>query len=122
MNAIHRAILAFLREVNDPKLAPLVTLTDEQIIHRMFSNQRGSRGVRLTKFGLQVMQGYFETYEVKVPQDEVIKPSHLMFLDEHATLPYYCGDGRIVVFDDELGVKLRLVNGRLSVLASIESS
>jgi hypothetical protein len=122
MNATHRAILEFLREVHDAKLAPLVALTDEQIVHRMFSNQRGSRGVRLTKFGLQIMQGYFETYAIKVPGDEVIKPTHLMFLDEHATLPYYCGDGRIVVFDAELGVKLRLVDGRLSVLASIESS
>ena len=122
MNAIHQAILEFLREVDDAKLAPLVALTDEQIVHRMFSNQRGSRGVRLTKFGLQIMQSYFETFAVKVPQDEVIKPTHLMFLDEHATLPYYCGDGRIVVFDSELGVKLRLVDGRLSVLATIESS
>jgi hypothetical protein len=122
MNAVHRAILAFLREVNDPQLAPLVTLTDEQIVHRMFSNQRGVRGVRLTKFGLQIMQAYFQTYDVKVPEDEVIKPTHLMFLDDHATLPYYCGDKRIIVFDGELGVKLRLVGGRLSVLVSIESS
>ena len=122
MNAIHRAILEFIREVSDPKLAALAALTDEQIVQRMFFNHRGFRGVRLTQFGLQIMQGYFEAYAVKVPKDEVVKPAHLIFLDDHAVLPYYCGDGRIVVFDAELGVKLRLVDGRLSVLVSIESS
>lgn len=121
MTSIHNAIIEFLRDHKDPHLEKFTTLSDEQIVHRMFSNHRGRRGVRLTHFGLQIMQNYFESYEVKVPKDETIKPNQLVFLDERATLPYYCDDGRIVVFDHELGIKLRLVDGRLSILVNIES-
>jgi hypothetical protein len=120
MNTIHGAIIEFLRETKDAKLERLLALTDVQIVHRMFFNHRGQRGVRLTHFGLQIMEGYFQSYDVAVPKDETIKPGHLVFLDERATLPYYCGEGRIVVFDGDLGVKLRLVDGRLSALVSIE--
>lgn len=120
MNTVHGAIIEFLREADNPKLRPLLALPDVQIIHRMFSNHRGQRGVRLTNFGLQIMESYFESYAISVPKDEVIKPSHLVFLDERATLPYYCDQGKIVVFDGELGVKLKLVDGRLSTLLSIE--
>lgn len=119
---VHSAIIEFLRETADPNLRPLLALSDGQIIHRMFSNHRGQRGVRLTNFGLQIMESYFQSYTVSVPKDEVVKPSHLVFLDERATLPYYCGQGKIVVFDGELGVKLKLVDGRLSTLVSIEVS
>jgi hypothetical protein len=122
MNAVHKAILSFLRETNDPKLTTLIALPDAQLVHRMFSNHRGQRGVRLTRFGLQIMQGYFEAYTIKVPEDEVLKPMHLIFLDDHAALPYYFDADQIVVFDTELAIKLRLVNGRLSVLVSIESN
>jgi len=89
-------------------------------MHRMFFNHRGQRGVRLTQFGLQIMQSYFRSYEIQMPDDEVIKPLHLVFLDEHVSLPYYFGKGCIVVFDDELAVKLRLVDGRVSTLVAIE--
>lgn len=122
MTTIHGAIIEFLREAADPTLAPLLALPDAQIVHRMFFNHRGQRGVRLTNFGLQVMESYFQSYAIGVPKDEVIKPAHLVFLDERATLPYYCGQGKIVVFDGELGVKLKLVDGRLSTLVSIEVS
>jgi hypothetical protein len=121
MTTIHGAIVDFLRETHDPKLAPLIALADVQIVHRMFFNYRSRHGVRLTNFGLQILKSYFRHYEVKVPKDEVVKPIHLVFLDDHATMPYYCDDGRIVVFDQELGVKLRLVDGRLSTLVNIEA-
>jgi hypothetical protein len=86
----------------------------------MFSNYRGSRGLRLTRFGLQVMRCYFKGYEIKVPEDEELQPMHLIFLDGRAKLPYYCEKGEIVVYDHMLGVKLRLVDGRLSTLMEIE--
>lgn len=95
-------------------------LTDEQIICQMFSNYRNTRGLRLTRFGLQVMRHYFKGYDIKVPDDEEIQPMHLIFLDGRAKMPYYCGSGEIVVFDYLLGVKLRLVDGRLSTLMEIE--
>lgn len=122
MNAIHKAILDFLRETHDPKLTSLVALPDIKIIHRLFSNHRGQRGVRLTRFGLQIMQGYFHAYAVNVPEDEVIKPVHLVFLDDRVMLPYYFDDDQFILFDYELAFRLRLANGRLSVLVSIETN
>ncbi len=76
--------------------------------------------MRLTHFGLQVMRAYFKGYEIKVPDDEHMQPVHLIFLDGRAKMPYYCGNGEIVVYDYVLGTKLRLVDGRLSTLMEIE--
>ena len=95
-------------------------MTDLKIMHRMFFNHRSERGVRLSNHGLQIMQNYFRSYTIAVPADEEIKPLHLVFLDERVSLPYYFDAERIVVFDDELAVKLRLVDGRLSKLVEIE--
>lgn len=110
-----------MREAADPLLKSLLDRPDEQIIQRLFFNHRGQRGVRLSKFGHEIMRYYFRSYEVRLPEDEVIMPRHLIFLDEHVALPYFLDTHRIVVFNDELGVKLRLVDGRLSVLVDIES-
>lgn len=121
MNVIHKAIIDHMREVDYPKLAPLLALPDVQIMHRMFFNHRGERGMRLTTFGLHIMRGLFQAYEINVPKDEVQKPAHLLYLDQHASLPYYCDDMKVVVFDHVIGIKLRLVDGRLSTLVDIET-
>jgi hypothetical protein len=119
MNPVHRVILAHMRATSSE--AKLTAFTDQQLIHRMFSNHRGQRGMRLTQFGLQVMQCYFTAYDVKVPEDEIIAPKHLICLDERAIMPYYMDKTHIVVFDPAFGVKLRLVDGRLSTLMEIEA-
>ena len=76
--------------------------------------------MRLTKHGFEILRHYFRSYATAVPDDEIILPVHLVFLDE-ITLPFYLDEHRIVVFDAELGVKLRLLDGRLSKLVSIET-
>lgn len=98
-------------------------MSDEQIVRCMFTNYRGERGLRLTNFGLQIMRGYFRGYETTIPEDETISPMHLVFLDDRATMPYYLDTEKriIVVYDRMLGVKLRLVDGRLSILLEIET-
>jgi len=119
MNPVYCAILDYMRETNcDESLA---SLTDEQVVHRMFANHRGERGMRLTEFGLQMMQCCFVSYAVAVPQNEVLRPKHLIALDNSSPLPYFFDKKRIVVFDHALGVKLCLVGGRLSMLLEIES-
>lgn len=124
MHPVHQAIIRHIREAsateNSKLVAHFTSLTDEQIIRRMFSNYRGGRGLRLTQFGLQIMRYYFRGYEISVPNDELLQPLHLIFLDGSARMPYYCGDGTIVVYDEILGMKLRLVDGRLSTLMDIE--
>jgi hypothetical protein len=120
MNPIYRAILAHIRETSqDPKL---LALTDEELIRYLFCNHRGQHGLRLTAFGLQVLQGLFTAYDIKMPADEVVLPKHLICLDRTARLPYYFDKQHIVVFDSEFGIKLRLVNGRLATLMEIEAA
>lgn len=123
MNKIHKTIVSHIRETvknDDNELMAFVALTDEQITRRMFSNYRGGLGLRLTKFGLQIMRQYFKGYELTVPEDEKLQPLHLIFLDKRAKMPYYCDESEIVVYDPVMAVKLRLVDGRLSILMEIE--
>ncbi len=49
-----------------------------------------------------------------------MKPLQMIFLDKRARLPYYCGKENIVVYDYELGTKLKLVDGNISILMEIE--
>jgi hypothetical protein len=125
MNEIHAAIVSHIREVNKAQDNPVMarqfdSLTDEEFIRQMFLNYRGSRGLRLTKFGVMVMQRYFKGYEIKVPEVEEWSPKYLTFLDQKSKMPYYCDKKMIVMFDHVLGVKLRLVDGMISILMEIE--
>ncbi len=68
MNKIHTAIIDYIKENKENPLSEMfVSLTDEQLIRSMFSNYRGGRGLRLTNFGLQVMNTYFKGYDISVP-------------------------------------------------------
>ena len=95
--------------------------SDDDAITQMFANHRGDRGMRLTTFGLQVMQTCFIAYDVNLPHDEVLRPKHLVALDELAKTPYYYDRKHVVVFDHNIAVKLKLLGGRLSKLIDIES-
>lgn len=123
MNKIYKTIISHIRESirDDEEFVAFMALTDEQIIRRMFSNYRGERGLRLTQFGVQIMRQFFKGYEIKVPEDEKMQPLHLIFLDRRAKMPYYCGDKEIVIYDPVLAVKLRLLDGRISLLLEIET-
>lgn len=121
MNKVHRFIVSYIREQSkdDPLFAGFAALTDEKMARQMFSNYRTGKGLRLTWFGWEVMARHFKSYKIMVPKNEKMQPSHLIFLDSHATMPYFFGDEEIVVFDHELGIKLRLIDGRLSTLVEI---
>ncbi|RYF15754.1 MAG: hypothetical protein EOO77_13070 [Oxalobacteraceae bacterium] len=129
MNKVHAAIVRRIRESSKAvghKLSHyLEPLTDEQVVRLMFSNYRGkgtnARGLRLTNSGLQMMLGYFTHYEVNLPQGRHIQTGELLYLDRRAKLPYYCSDQKLVVFETELGMKLKLYNGDIGALITIES-
>jgi len=112
---VHGAIIAYLRETGESKLSGhIAALTDQQITERMFSH-----GLRLTQFGQQIMQHHFQSCKISVPDNELRHPTHLILLDTIAKLPYYCGDDHLVVYDHQLGFRLRLIEGRLSILKQI---
>lgn len=129
MNKVHEAIIRHIRAATlaeRHKLsAYLAPLADEDVVRLMFSNYRGkgtnARGLRLTNSGLQMMLGYFTHYEVNLPQGRKIQTGELLYLDRRAKLPYFCSDQKLVVFEGELGMKLKLYDGDISALISIES-
>jgi hypothetical protein len=129
---VHHALVAYIRDVvnedNTELHEKFLSLSDEQIIRMMFSNYRAkgagsSRGLRLTKFGLQIMKNYFQGYECKMPEGTKLLPLHLLYLDSKASMPYYCSNEEgFVIYDRYLGTKLKLADGKISTLMEIESN
>jgi hypothetical protein len=100
-------------------------MKDEQVVRRMFRNFRGrdndARGLRLTNFGKEVMTFYFKPYEITAKDGRKPADMELVYLDRRAKLPYYIEDnGNIVMFDPELGIKLKLADGDIRVLIAMD--
>lgn len=129
MNKVHLAIIRYIREATakeSHKLAGhLEPLSDREVVKLMFSNFRGqgtnARGLRLTNSGVQMMMRYFKYFEVKLPAGRTIQTGELLYLDRRATLPYFYSAEKLVVFETELGMKLKLYDGDINALITIES-
>ena len=129
MNKVHVAIISYLRDATKSdghKLSGFLSeLDDEQIVRMMFSNYRGkgtnARGLRLTNSGMQMMIRYFRYFEIKLHKDRKIQTGELLYLDRRATLPYFYSNEKMVLFETELGMKLKLYDGDIAALISIES-
>lgn len=129
MNDTHRAVLRHVREALATQPGPLqgklAALGDEQLVRMMFSSYRGradARGLRLTNFGLQVMRAAFKSYEIACPEGHRLRAPEILYLDHRASLPYFVSDERVVLFESELGMKLKLADGDIGTLLEIESS
>jgi len=129
MSRVHAGVISYIRAqfVNRPgELADkIASMDDDHILRMMFSNYRGSgdnnrHGLRLTKWGLMIMQLFFKGYDIAMPEKAKLKDTHLLYLDSKATMPYYCGSGTLVVYDHVLGIKLKLADGLISTLIEIE--
>lgn len=112
ISTVQRAIISHVQALNYEFWA---SFTEDHVVHLIFLH-----GLRLTQYGLQILQCHFQSCRIDVPDNELHRPSHLVFLDTVAKMPYYCGDVYLVVFDHLLGFKLRLVEGRISTLKQIE--
>lgn len=129
MNGTHRALITYVRDAAAAQSNALATkiagLPDDQFVRMMFSNYRGreeSRGLRLTNFGLQVMARFFRSYEIAMPEGHQLRSPEILYLDGRAKLPYYVTDAKLVVFEGELGMKLKLADGDINTLIEIESN
>lgn len=111
IRTVQRAIISHLRDLN----SELAIHSEDHVVHLLFLH-----GLRLTHYGLQLLQCHFQSCRIDVPDNELHRPSLLVFLDAVAKMPYYCGGVYLVVFDHLLGYKLRLVEGRISTLKQIE--
>lgn len=125
MNDIQRTILKHIRSaISDPSLK---NLEDDKLVRMIFFNFRGgskenARGLRLTNFGLQILQGIFQFVEIKFPEGHKLNIPEILYFDHRASLPYYISDDHVVVFEAELGMKLKLADGDVDTLMDIEGS
>lgn len=129
MNKVHAAVIQHIRNASAEEGGKFAehfgTLSDEQIVRMMFSNFRGrdnkARGLRLTNMGLELMKSYFRAYEIAMPEGHRVQSRETLYLDKRATLPYFFSNEKVVVFETELGVKLKLADGDINTLIEIET-
>jgi len=129
MNQIHLTLIEYIREqtkINGGELAQkLSTISDESMVRMMFSNYRGkekAKGLRLTKFGLEVMNRYFKSYQIKIPEGMQMQAQHLLYLDKKAKMPYYYSNTDIIIYENELGIKLKLADGSIDTMIQIDEN
>ena len=124
MYKVHVAIIAHLREhsaqFGDTVRAQLSEMADEQIARLMFSNYRSGRGFRLTNFGLQLMKTCYRSYEVDLISKKITSPE-ILYLDRNASLPYHLQGVQLILFESDLGMKIKLAGGSIKRLVAIES-
>lgn len=122
MNTVHLSIIKYVREQNSARFEGQ---TDEQVVRMMFQNFRGrdttARGLRLTNFGKEIMQSYFQSYEIAAYEGKKPGDLELVYLDRRAKLPYHISEnGTVVMFDPELGIKLTLIDGDIKSLSEMD--
>jgi hypothetical protein len=128
VSKLHAVLLLRIRNEasskGDEKLSTqFAQLSDEKLAHKIFANFRtdeSSRGLRLTKFGLEVMKKYFWFFAIPLPDGTAVKPKTLLYLDRRATMPYYISSDGYVVFERDLAYKLKLAEGNMDVVREIE--
>lgn len=124
MNNVHAAIIASLREHSRDRpnavCEQLSSMSDEQIARKLFLNYRTDRGLRLTNFGLQMMKTCYRSYEVDLTGEKRTSPE-LLYLDRNATLPYHLQGDRLILFESDLGMKIKMADGSIARLIAIES-
>jgi hypothetical protein len=129
MNRVHLSIVNYLREMNareaHPSLTRFDSMTEEQIVRLMFQNYRGrdrdARGLRLTNHGLEIMRTFFQAYEIEAFEGRRPGSLELIYLDRRAKLPYHIREnGNLVMFDPELGIKLKLADGDIRTLIEMD--
>lgn len=129
MNRIHSAIIKHIRNAiadgSSKADVFLGTLDDSALLRLMFANYRGNktetRGMRLTNIGVEIMRCHFMFYDIERPEARDISSKELIFLERRAVLPYFLSRERIVTFESELGIKLKLAGGDVTILMEIET-
>lgn len=126
----HSAILSAIRlaaaaEGVEPTISARVSaLSDRELLRLMFMSLRTARGethgMRLTAFGLTVMLAFYKAFDMALPKDHPPTPADILYLDSRAAMPYFCSKERLVVFETQLGVKLRLADGMIGTLRDMD--
>jgi len=130
MNTVHAAVIKHIRSVfangSEKSAEYFLSLKDDQMMRLMFSSVRNdsgkTRGMRLTNSGLEIMKSCFQFFDVPREAGLDINNNELLYLDRRAKLPYYIDASRVVVFESDLGMLLKLADGSIHTLMQIDSS
>ena len=105
--AVHAAVLRRLREVATEKV---LAAPDEVALSALFLNYRHGCGLRLTLFGLALLEPLAFHYKIALT---AVRATDIAQLESRLTMPYFVNDKRIVLFEEEAAVLLRLNKGDL---------
>lgn len=123
---IHEQIIAKILEDanNEPANQALVSSlnnhTLHEICHLFFGSYRNGKGMKLTRHGHEILKHFYESYEVKFPEDFRTVNKHLIFLDRFVRFPYFLTKNSIFLFDTTDGVNIKIVGGDLDLLIELE--
>lgn len=102
----------------------LLSLTDEELIRNIFINYRktseGARGLRIHGEAELLLSYYFDSYKIPLGDPYIAKPSHLVFLDRAATMPWYINSEGLVLFEKELAMRARMLGDMDSLIEGFE--
>lgn len=125
MNKVQSFLIDYIRksasEQENAVTKLLLGKTNADVVRKMFKNYRGrgekARGLRLSSFGLALMQPYFKCYEITLPEGKVLDGAELIYLEHASKLPYYIGEkNQLLMFDAELSIRIKLCDGDIKTL------
>lgn len=76
----------------------------------IFYNQR-TKGLRLSKIGLDLLKYDFDTYTFAIPKEVKVSLKHIKLLEENLQWPYYISQKQLVLLNEEDAVIFKLVDG-----------
>lgn len=106
--SVHAAVLRRLRELATDTF---LTGPDEIVLAALFLNYRSKCGVRLTAYGLTLLEPLGWHYEIALT---TVRAIDITQLESRLLMPYFVDNARIVLFEEDAAVLLRLTNGDLT--------
>lgn len=113
----HLQVVQALRKAYKAKPHPVAVVIDDNddmgLVRLLFKNFRGgnegeNRGLALTNGGLAIMQLYFRSYTINMPDDYVPQSKHLLYMDRLASMPWYLDRENLILFEPELAMRAKL--------------
>jgi len=98
----------------------LQTYSDAVVKHprQIFYNYQ-RQGLRLTKFGHQLMRQEFDHYEFVIDRDQKITAGDLLRLDRGMQWPYYIHRDILVLYSEDDATIIKLVGGYQNWVRSV---
>ncbi len=104
---------ALAQEIKLKSAKTLIDLSDDDLVKFFFKAavnlEDDESSCSLTTKGVKVLEHYFRSWEIKLTKPLSAR-QHLILM-RNCGLPYYIDKDRVVVFDREVGVLLKLSQG-----------